>query len=228
MIHLTIGSRYHYPMMGLPSWIKTFSIVPELIVFSTILFLLLFLIKTKKVCYFFAVYSSLVFSMLLAYYFLVDQKILLFISFFFAITAVVNWYFMYWERNLACYEPSYNNKNVMRSVCYQIPCSLFLKTKNQDSVEQHCGLITNWDESSCYVKIEKTVDFDNLDLRQLIEIKLDFIGQEFSGQASFVTCDKKLNGLGLKLLAKDSDKKNGYNRFIELVNDLGLVKSHLR
>lgn len=228
MIHLTISSRYHYPMVGFSNWIKTLIIVPELIVFSFILFFLLFGLRNKRICYLFAVYSCLVFSMLLAYYFIVDQKILLFISFFFAITAIVNWYFMYTELNLACYEPHFNQSPFMRTVCMEIACSIILKSKNRDEVDRYSGLLTNWDENSCYLKLNQFTDIFNFNEGELVQLEIDFFGRLFEADAYIVSYSKKLNGVGLKLKAKDSDEKNGYNRFIELVNNLGLVKSQLR
>lgn len=91
--------------------------------------------------------------------------------------------------------------------------------------EQYKGVLTNWDEDGCFVKMES---MPSVKLKK-VELLIHFHGREFREQGEVVAQSTAMHGIGIKLLNSSKDLKIfNWNEFIELVDELGFDPKRLR
>lgn len=87
------------------------------------------------------------------------------------------------------------------------------------------GILTNWDEEGCFVKL---TEFPSHKLKK-VELVIGFQGREFIEKGEVVAQSISLQGVGIKLNNSSKDLKVfNWNEFIELVDELGFDPKRLR
>ena len=94
----------------------------------------------------------------------------------------------------------------------------------QVDVEGNKGVLTNWDEQGCFVKLEEAAP----SLRA-VDVKVNFRGRTFSQKGEVVAQTLDLQGVGIRF-GKTEKELNLFNwtEFIELIDEIGFQPERLR
>lgn len=116
------------------------------------------------------------------------------------------------------------NANYQSSDMFK-PLLTNLECKVKSQFGEIKGLLTNWDEEGCFIKLEE----EPRHKLKKVELIINFQGREFMEKGEVVAQSTSLNGVGIKLKnsSKDLNVFN-WNEFIELVNELGFDPKRLR
>ncbi len=117
-------------------------------------------------------------------------------------------FFLSWKSllKLACYNPNLSKHNLEIPTLYEIP--VLIKTLNSEIG----GVLTNWDDLSCFVKIEKPLSESSL------VIKTTIGGKEFEFKG--LLASRFMNN-GVGIIFENSDNED-WNDFIEIFESRGI------
>lgn len=105
------------------------------------------------------------------------------------------------------------------------PLLTSLECRVKDQYGQINGLLTNWDEEGCFIKLTEAPKHK----LKKVELIINFQGREFHEEGEVVAQSTSLSGVGIKLKHRSKDLKIfNWNEFIELVDELGFDPKRLR
>lgn len=145
------------------------------------------------------------------------NKIIVIALFFYVVISYFYYQMFDYYLSLASLNPNYSSSDLFDQLLKEIPCSW-----DQDGT-QISGLLTNWDDEGCFVKLNGTITGDGPTGQLIIEFK----GRRFIQKGEIVSLNK--NGVGLKF-GKSNKDLNLFNwaEFNELVYELGFRPERLR
>ena len=84
------------------------------------------------------------------------------------------------------------------------------------------GILTNWDEDSCFVRCDENVNF-----KGHVNLTIHFSEHDFKQDSMIVTTAKKINGIGLKFIKNEASEKNWMDIY-DIMTDRGLNVEYLK
>lgn len=217
-VYLQYAYRSHvtpFSLLYLQKSLQIFWFIVLVLVFSAVL-----LWKHHKYCtVFFGLSASVVSYKILEGLFIEFNKMIV-VAFFFYIV-ITYFLFQLLQEYLAS---ARLNANYQHHDLYD-PLLNALKCRVIGAGEEVSGVLTNWDDEGCFLKL------DHLPSKNLkkVELIISFEGREFVEQGEVVARSTTLNGIGIKLRNSSKDLKIfNWNEFIELVNELGFDPKRLR
>jgi hypothetical protein len=139
--------------------------------------------------------------------------------FFYGVIAYFLYQLFSYYFSQASLNPNYSRDDLFRPMLSEIPCTLSF---DSTSIK---GYLTNWDEESCFVKLESSP----ARAPSTISLSINFMGRSFMQSGEVVAHSIDLSGLGIKLGQSTKDL-NVFNwaEFTELVLELGFRPERLR
>lgn len=150
--------------------------------------------------------------------FLEFNKIIVIALFFYVVIAYFLYQLFSYYLSLASLNANYSPSDLFDPLLKEIPCVLHLDNK------EYPGYLTNWDEEGCFLKLQKSADFQNHG-----RIVIQFKGRSFEQEGELVAHSIDLTGVGIKF-GKTQKGLNVFNwaEFTELVHELGFKPERLR
>lgn len=122
----------------------------------------------------------------------------------------------YWK--VASINPNYQNTDLFSPLLRSIPCRVHY------GEEEVSGILTNWDESGCYIKLSRSAR-----LPGRIRLSVSFGERVFVQEGEVVAQALDLTGVGIKFKEIPKDLKVfNWSEFVELIQELGFNPERLR
>lgn len=179
-----------------------------------------FLWRHHRYCSFFFLISTVLVGFKILEGLFIEFNKMIVVTFFFYI--VIS-YFLYQLLNRylasARLNANYSSNDLFDPLLNKLNCTL-----KAGEVELE-GILTNWDEEGCFVKM------NSAPLKKLnkVEFIIRFAGREFCEQGEVVAQSTSMTGVGIKLKNSSKDLKIfNWNEFIDLVDELGFDPKRLR
>lgn len=139
------------------------------------------------------------------------EKDLLFLNFIFLVSGFYFWIFWKLELAEATYNPKFELNELDPYPSQKLPLKIIQGEK------QYKALLTNWDESSCFVILEQSWE----ELRGVVKVEIYFEGQVFEAQGIIVSLYGP--GLGIKLISRENIEPLNWQQFYDIINDRGFI-----
>jgi hypothetical protein len=146
------------------------------------------------------------------------NKIIVVAIFFYIVISYFLYQLLSFYFNFASINPNYSKSDLFGPLLKTIPCKL-----KGDGVEI-LGSLSNWDDESCFVKLETAKE-----LPGSVQIIVSFRDREFVQTGEVVASTLDLTGVGLKFekVPKEINVFN-WSEFMEIVHELGFQPQRLR
>ena len=138
------------------------------------------------------------------------SKLILVILFVYLVVSYYYYQFLGVEVNQSCYIKNFSDDYLFEPMLHRINVNL---EWNEESAE---GFLTNWDENSCFVKLN-----ENKRLPSYVKIKVYINDEVFEDSAKVVSRLGNGRGYGLKFKYKKS--KQAWAEFINYSNEMGYL-----
>lgn len=191
----------------------SFSILPLLVVGAVSLF---FIFNLKKVSKYFYILTVSAVSLYSAYHLISDfSKLILIVLFFYLLVSYYLYFLLTSELEQSYYNPGFSSQNLFDPMLLKINVKLSeMKTK-----KSHLGVLTNWDEDGCFVKLETP-----LEKHSQLELEILYMNHSFKQKVAAVTILKNKEGIGLKLKQTD----NTWENFYKIISDMGMKVEYVK
>ena len=145
------------------------------------------------------------------------NKSILLINFFYIIIIYSLGQVWHQVLSLACYNTRLSGNAINDKTLIKIKVNLQTQHKTT-----HSGFLTNWDESSCFVTLEKE---GQKHLKGLVDVIVNYNGQEFKNSGQIVS---RLNQQGVGVLFHEN-KKNKFNwqGFYSIMEEMSFTPRYL-
>lgn len=161
---------------------------------------------------FLLVICSLFIGMQLA---LVDlNKIILLMTFIYAITAYYLVMLYRVETNSAAYNPLYSHQTIGQRSEYDLPCMVRI------GEDGYLGQLTNWDENGCFVSLTPG-EAGLVDLRGDVKVEVRLDGHTFTQEGNVVSSYERGVGIRFTHAAKDQGSLYNWEEYFKIIDDRG-------
>lgn len=217
-IYLQYAYRSHltpFSTLYLQRSLELFWYIATPLIFSAVL-----LWNHHRYCSGFFVFSTvLVGFKLLEGLFIEFNKMIVVTYFFYIVISYFLYQLLHQYLNSARLNANYGENDLFHPLLCQLPCVI------RAGEEELSGILTNWDEEGCFIKMNESP----LKRLKKVEIIIQFAGREFCEQGEVVAQSTSKTGLGIKLKNSFKDLKIfNWNEFIELVDEQGFDPKRLR
>jgi len=179
-----------------------------------------FLWRHHKYCaWFFALSTFLISFKILEGLFIEFNKMIVVIFFFYIVISYFLYQLLQQYLRSARLNANYHGHDLFDPLLNSLQCSI------RSDKEEILGILTNWDEEGCFVKL------DSMPAHKMkkVEVIIRFQGREFIEKGEVVAQSLSLRGVGIKLNnSLKGLKVFNWNEFIELVDELGFDPKRLR
>jgi len=146
------------------------------------------------------------------------NKIIVVAMFFYVVISYFLYQLLNFYFSFASINPNYSKTDLFGPLLKSIPCKL-----KGEGIEVQ-GTLSNWDEESCFVKLESAKE-----LPKKVQMIVSFRDREFIQMGEVVASTLDFTGVGLKF-EKVPKEINAFNwsEFMEIVHELGFQPQRLR
>ncbi len=227
IFYLTLSFLFVYLQFAYRSHVTPFSFLylqksVELFwyIVATLLVASFFLWRHHKYCtWFFGLSTFLIGFKILEGLFIEFNKMIVVTFFFYIVISYFLYQLLQQYLRSARLNANYQGHDLFDPLLNSLQCSI---RTDQEEIE---GVLTNWDEEGCFVKL---ADLPKRKLKK-VELIIRFQGREFIEKGEVVAQSLSLKGVGIKLNNSFKDLKVfNWNEFIELVDELGFDPKRLR
>lgn len=144
------------------------------------------------------------------------NKIILLMSFVYAVTSYYLVMLYRVETGSAPYNPLYSQQTIGRLSEYDLPCFVY----SGDHAYQ--GQLTNWDENGCFISLTPG-EGGLADLREDIRIEVRLDGHIFEQIGEVVSTYER--GVGIRFTSSAEERDTGYNwlEYFKIIDDRGYM-----
>lgn len=144
------------------------------------------------------------------------NKIILLMSFVYAVTAYYLVMLYRVETNSAAYNPLYSFQTIGQRSEYDLPCMVRI------GEEGYPGQLTNWDQNGCFVSLTPG-EAGLIDLRGEVKVEVRLDGHAFNQVGSVVSTYER--GVGIRFTSSAKAGPTGYNwnEYFKIIDDRGYV-----
>lgn len=138
------------------------------------------------------------------------SKFIILLLFFYLLFAYYLFQFMAEDFKESYYNPLFDESNLFDPMCFKIP----VKLKQGETI--YNSHLTNWSDNGFFVYIDEAQK-----LKGKFEVDISFEDHSFKSQARVVTVMKNGNGAGLKVFKDEAQEGLNWNRFVDIIEELG-------
>ena len=139
------------------------------------------------------------------------SKLIIVLLFFYILFSYYLYQFLKQDIKESYYNPLFEDKFLFKPMCFKIP--VLLVSENNEKAEGH---LTNWSEGGFFMYLENPKP-----LKGKHQVTVNFDGHEFHAFAKVVTKLKDQNGFGFKILPEKEEQNLNWNKFLNIVYEMG-------